>query len=216
MTENNLIKLIKEYLIITIGVIIVSFGVQYFYAPNQIAGGGLSGMALVISHYIPNLSVGTIIFIGNIILFTISFILVGGDFGFKTIYASFMMSAVMDFMEKVLHTYAITENMILAVVLGTLICGTGLAITFAINASTGGTDILAKIINKYSTVNIGKCLLLVDLFVVLCGGLTFGLDKGLYSLMAVVINGLLIDSIIAKIEKRRDSKQEELKLQNAQ
>ncbi|MGG7060415.1 YitT family protein, partial [Clostridium tertium] len=115
-----------------------------------------------------------------------------------------------------LHTYAITENMILAVVLGTLICGTGLAITFAINASTGGTDILAKIINKYSTVNIGKCLLLVDLFVVVCGGLTFGLDKGLYSLMAVVINGLLIDSIIAKIEKRRDSKQEELKLQNAQ
>lgn len=216
MTENNLIKLIKEYLIITIGVIIVSFGVQYFYAPNQIAGGGLSGMALVISHYIPSLSVGTIIFIGNIILFTISFILVGGDFGLKTIYASFMMSAAMDFMEKVLHTYAITENMILAVVLGTLICGTGLAITFAINASTGGTDILAKIINKYSTVNIGKCLLLVDLFVVVCGGLTFGLDKGLYSLMAVVINGLLIDSIIAKIEKRRDSKQEELKLQNAQ
>ncbi|MGL4913308.1 MAG: YitT family protein [Romboutsia sp.] len=216
MENNNLINVIKEYAIITLGVIIVSFGIQYFYAPNQIAGGGLSGMALVISHYIPSLSVGTIIFIGNIILFTISFILVGGDFGFKTIYASVMMSVVMDFMEKVLHSYAITENMLLAVVCGTMICGTGLAIAFSINASTGGTDILAKILNKYSTFNIGISLLLVDLFVVLCGGLTFGIGKGIYSLIAVIINGVLIDSIIAKIEKKRDSKQEIFKVQNAQ
>ena len=216
MTKDNSMNVIRDYVIITLGVIIVSFGIQYFYAPNQIAGGGLSGMALVISHYIPSLSVGTIVFIGNLILFTISFILVGGDFGFKTIYASVMMSVVMDFMEKVLHSYAITENMILAVVCGTMICGTGLAITFSINASTGGTDILAKILNKYSTFNIGISLLLVDLFVVLCGGLTFGLGKGIYSLMAVVINGVLIDSLIAKIEKKRDAKEEVLQMQKVQ
>ena len=191
MKKNNFADIAKEYTLLTLGVILVAFGIQYFYAPNEIAGGGLSGMALVISHYIPSLSVGTIILIGNVILFAISFILIGGDFGFKTIYASFMLSFVMDFMEKVLHSYALTTNMFLAIMFGTIIIATGLGIAFAINASTGGTDILAKILNKYSTFNIGISLLLVDLFVVVCGGVTFGLDKGIYSLLAVIANGLI-------------------------
>ena len=79
MKEHNLLKSIKDYTIITIGVILVAFGIQYFYAPNDIAGGGLSGLALIINHYAPSLSVGTIIFLGNIILFVISFILIGGE-----------------------------------------------------------------------------------------------------------------------------------------
>ena len=191
----------------------MAFGIQYFYAPNEIAGGGLSGMALVISHYIPKLSVGTIILIGNLILFAISFILVGGDFGFKTIYASFMLSFVMDFMEKILHSYALTTNMFLVIILGTIIIATGLGIAFAINASTGGTDILAKILNKYSTFNIGISLLVVDLFVVVCGGVTFGLDKGIYSLIAVIVNGLLVDLVIAKIDKVKSNNKIEDKKQ---
>lgn len=206
MKKNNFADIAKEYTLLTLGVVLVAFGIQYFYAPNEIAGGGLSGMALVISHYIPSLSVGTIILIGNVILFAISFILIGGDFGFKTIYASFMLSFVMDFMEKVLHSYALTTNMLLAIMFGTIIIATGLGIAFAINASTGGTDILAKILNKYSTFNIGISLLLVDLFVVVCGGVTFGLDKGIYSLLAVIANGLIVDAVIAKIEKVKSNK----------
>ncbi|WP_289682219.1 YitT family protein [Romboutsia ilealis] len=206
MKKNNFADIAKEYTLLTLGVILVAFGIQYFYAPNEIAGGGLSGMALVISHYIPSLSVGTIILIGNVILFAISFILIGGDFGFKTIYASFMLSFVMDFMEKVLHSYALTTNMFLAIMFGTIIIATGLGIAFAINASTGGTDIIAKILNKYSTFNIGISLLLVDLFVVVCGGVTFGLDKGIYSLLAVIANGLIVDAVIAKIEKVKSNK----------
>ena len=208
MKKNNFATVVKEYTLLTLGVILVAFGIQYFYAPNEIAGGGLSGMALVISHYVPSLSVGTIILIGNIILFAISFILIGGDFGFKTIYASFMLSFVMDFMEKVLHSYALTTNMLLAIIAGTLIIATGLGIAFAINASTGGTDILAKILNKYTTFNIGISLLIVDLFVVVCGGLTFGLNKGIYSLLAVIANGLIVDSVIAKVDKIKSKKME--------
>ena len=208
MNKNNIATVVKEYTLLTLGVILVAFGIQYFYAPNEIAGGGLSGMALVISHYVPALSVGTIILIGNIILFVISFILIGGDFGFKTIYASFMLSFVLDFMEKVLHSYALTNNMLLAIIAGTLIIATGLGIAFAINASTGGTDILAKILNKYTKFNIGISLLIVDLFVVVCGGLTFGLDKGIYSLLAVIANGLIVDTVIAKIEKIKSKKVE--------
>ena len=208
MKKENMISTIRDYVIITLGVILVAFGIQYFYAPNEIAGGGLSGLSLVISHYIPFLSVGTLIFLGNLILFVIAFILVGGDFGMKTIYASFALSFVMDFMEKVMHSYALTQNLLLAVILGTAIIASGIGLTFAVNASTGGTDILAKILNKYSTINLGISLLIVNLFVVICGALTFGLDKGLYSLLAVVMNGLVVDRVIINIEKKRKEKEE--------
>lgn len=206
MKKENMISTIRDYVIITLGVILVAFGIQYFYAPNEIAGGGLSGLSLVISHYIPFLSVGILIFLGNLILFVIAFILVGGDFGMKTIYASFALSFVMDFMEKVMHSYALTQNLLLAVILGTAIIASGIGLTFAVNASTGGTDILAKILNKYSTINLGISLLIVDLFVVICGALTFGLDKGLYSLLAVVMNGLVVDRVTIYIEKKQKEK----------
>lgn len=201
MRKDNILNVIKEYLIVTLGVIIVAFGIQYFYSPNNIAGGGLSGLALVINHYIPVLSIGTIVFIGNLILFIIAFILVGGDFGLKTIYASFSISFIMDFMEKVMHSHALTTNLALAVFIGTFVIAFGLAIAFYINASTGGTDILAKILNKYSSLNIGIALLVVDLFVVVCGTIAFGLDKGFYSLIAVIANGILVDKMIDVISK---------------
>ena len=177
MKKYDIVKMIKEYLIVTLGVILVSFGLQYFYAPNDIAGGGLSGLALVINHYVPFLSTGTLVFLGNLILFVIAFLLIGSDFGAKTLYASFALSFEMDFMEA-----------------------------FATNASTGGTDILAKILNKYTKFNIGRALLMVDLFVVVFGAITFGLNKGFYSLIAVVINGLLVDKVIDMIGKYKQKK----------
>lgn len=206
MNKFNFIKGLKEYAIVTIGVILVAIGIQYFFAPNNIAGGGLSGLALIINYYIPKLSIGTIIFLGNLILFAISFIVIGGDFGLKTIYASFMLSVVIEFMDKILKSTALTTNLLAAVILGTLVTAIGLAMVFAINASTGGTDILAKILNKYTTFNIGISLLIVDLFVAIVGGFTFGLEKGIYSMMVIVLNGLLIDRVIEKIEKNRKNK----------
>ena len=206
MKKYDIAKAIKEYFIVTVGVILVAFGLQYFYSPNDIAGGGLSGLSLVINHYVPALSIGTLVFLGNLILFAIAFLLIGSDFGAKTIYASFALSFVMDFMEKVMHSYALTTNLALAVFCGTLIIGTGLAIAFSINASTGGTDILAKILNKYTNFNIGIALLMVDLFVVVAGAFTFGLNKGFYSLIAVIVNGLLVDRVIDMIAKHKEKK----------
>ncbi|WP_373600119.1 YitT family protein [Paraclostridium bifermentans] len=209
MKKFDMSKFLKEYTIVTIGVILVAAAIQYFFAPNNIAAGGLSGLALIINYYVPNLSIGTIIFLGNLILFAIAFLLIGGDFGLKTIYASFMLSIVIEFMDKIMHSYAITTNLLTATIVGTLVTAIGLAIVFATNASTGGTDILAKILNSYSTLNIGISLLVVDLFVAIVGGFTFGLEKGIYSILVIVLNGLLIDRVIEKIEKNRNKKLEE-------
>lgn len=209
MKKSDFIKGLQEYIVVTIGVILVAIGIQYFFAPNDIAGGGLSGLALIINHYVPSVSMGIIIFIGNLILFAISFILIGGDFGLKTIYASFMLSVVIDFMDKILNSTALTTNLLAAVIGGTLVTAIGLAMVFATNASTGGTDILAKILNKYTTFNIGISLLIVDLFVAIMGGFTFGLKKGIYSMLVIVLNGLLIDRVIEKIEKKKNIKEQE-------
>lgn len=209
MKKSDFIKGLQEYIVVTIGVILVAIGIQYFFAPNDIAGGGLSGLALIINHYVPSVSMGIIIFIGNLILFAISFILIGGDFGLKTIYASFMLSVVIDFMDKILNSTALTTNLLAAVIVGTLVTAIGLAMVFATNASTGGTDILAKILNKYTTFNIGISLLIVDLFVAIMGGFTFGLQKGIYSMLVIILNGLLIDRVIEKIEKSKNIKEQE-------
>ncbi|OSB08887.1 membrane protein [Paraclostridium bifermentans] len=209
MKKSDFIKGLQEYIVVTIGVILVAIGIQYFFAPNDIAGGGLSGLALIINHYVPSVSMGIIIFIGNLILFAISFILIGGDFGLKTIYASFMLSVVIDFIDKILNSTALTTNLLAAVIVGTLVTAIGLAMVFATNASTGGTDILAKILNKYTTFNIGISLLIVDLFVAIMGGFTFGLKKGIYSMLVIVLNGLLIDRVIEKIEKKKNIKEQE-------
>lgn len=209
MKKSDFIKGLQEYILVTIGVILVAIGIQYFFAPNDIAGGGLSGLALIINHYVPSVSMGIIIFIGNLILFAISFILIGGDFGLKTIYASFMLSVVIDFMDKILNSTALTTNLLAAVIVGTIVTAIGLAMVFATNASTGGTDILAKILNKYTTFNIGISLLIVDLFVAIMGGFTFGLQKGIYSMLVIVLNGLLIDRVIEKIEKKKNIKEQE-------
>lgn len=201
MTKENIIETIKDYAIITIGVIIVAFGLQYFYSPNDLAAGGLSGMALIINHYVPMLSVGVTIFFGNLILYVIAFFLVGGDFGFKTIYGSVSLSVFIELMDRVFHAEALTTNLALATVCGGITIAFGLAIAFNRNASTGGTDILAKILNKYSKFNIGISLLMVDILVTICGALTFGFAKGAFALVGVFITGLLLDKFIILINK---------------
>lgn len=198
MKEN-----IKEYLIITLGVILVAVSIEYFYAPNNLAAGGVSGLAVVITHYVPSLNVGGITLFANIFLFILAFILVGGDFGFKTIYASFGLSILLWFIDKFLNPQALTTDLLLASIFGTIITAVGLAMIFNINASTGGTDILAKILNKYTSFNIGISLLCVDFIVTLMGALTFGADKGFYALLCVLFNGPLIDRLIAWANQKK-------------
>lgn len=204
MKNNNIYEVLKDYAIITFGMLLVAIGLQYFLSPNQIAAGGLSGLALIINYFAPNLSVGTILFLGNLILYVIAFIVVGGDFGMKTIYASFGLSIAMDGMLYLTGPIAVTKNPLFATLGGSIFVIVGLSIVFARNASTGGTDILAKILTKYSTLNIGVALFCVDLMVTVSGGIVFGMAKGVYALIAIVLNGIFIDRVIAFLIKRRE------------
>ena len=195
---------LKEYGIITLGVILVAVALEYFFIPNNLAAGGVSGLAVVISHYFPSLTVGALTLIMNIILFVIAFIVVGGDFGLKTIYASFGLSFLLWFMDAFVHPQALTTDLLISSVFGTVITAIGLAMVFNVNASTGGTDILAKILNKYTSFNMGISLLCVDFLVTFLGAITFGVDKGFYALLSVLLNGPLIDKIIAFLNQKKE------------
>lgn len=186
----------KDYVGITVGVILVAVALEYFYIPNNIAAGGVTGLAIVINYYIPILPASLLVLIMNGILFLVAFIFIGGNFGGKTIYASISLSVIMWLIESLLNPVAVTTDLIIATIFGTLLTAVGMAIVFNCNASTGGTDILAKIINKFVYVDIGKSLLMVDFVVTFLGAITFGIDIGLYALLAVIISGISIDKFI--------------------
>ena len=156
----------------------------------------MTGLAIVINDLIPSLSVGSITLVVNLALFIVAFWLIGGNFGGKTIFASLGLSVVMWIIEKFLNPVAITEDLFIATVFGTLISAFGMAVVFNNNASTGGTDILAKILNKFFHINIGKSLLIVDILITFAGALVFGLDTGFYAMLSVIILGITVDRFI--------------------
>ena len=194
---------IKEFALITIGIFLVAISVVYFFEPNNIAAGGITGLAIVINHYIPFISIGPLVLMMDAILFIVALIVLGAKFGAKTIYSSFLLSTSMWIMQTFIPIN-ITNDLILATIFGTLISAVGMAIVFNANASTGGTDIIAKILNKFFHIEIGKSLLIVDFLLTLLGAVTFGINIGLYGLLAVIINGVVIDNIIAGFKTKSE------------
>ncbi|OVE64950.1 hypothetical protein CCS79_23560 [Clostridium diolis] len=186
----------REYLIITFGIILVALSIEYFYAPNNIAAGGVTGMAIIINAVIPSFSIGVVSFILNGLLFIVALIFIDGKFGVKTIYASLGLSVIIWAIERFLKPVAITNDLMMATIFGTLISAFGMAIIFNENASTGGTDILAKMLNIFFHLDIGKSLLVVDFVITLASAFVFGVDVALYSMLSIILLGLIVDRVI--------------------
>jgi uncharacterized membrane-anchored protein YitT (DUF2179 family) len=198
-------KRFKEYMLITIGFIFVSLSLELFLVPNKIAAGGVSGIAIIINSIFPILDVGALMLIMNVVLFIIAFIVIGNKFGGKSIYASLGLSGSIWIMDKLeIYKYALTKDLFLASIFGTLISGIGMAMVFNQNASTGGTDILAKILNKFFHWDMGKSLLSVDFIVTLFAGIAFGADIAMYALLCAIMNGFVIDNIIEGVNTSKE------------
>ena len=196
-------KKYKEYILITFGAALVALAIQLFFVPNQIAPGGVSGIGLVLNSVTPQVSVSTYVIILNVILFLLAFRLLGGGFGFKTIYASFSLSIIMWIIENIIRPENITDDLMLASILGILLLGTGLGIVFNQDASTGGTDILAKILNKYTHLSMGLSMTIIDLIVVVLVAFFFGLERGLYAGLATFLNGIVINRVVGGFNEKK-------------
>ena len=136
---------LRDFMLITFGVFLVAISVVYFFQPNNIAAGGVSGIAIIINNFVPGIPIGLLVLMMDCILYIVAFLVIGSKFGGKSIYASLTLSGIMWLLEKV-FPYKATNDLMLATILGTIISALGLAIVFNCNASTGGTDILAKIL----------------------------------------------------------------------
>ncbi|SFU29418.1 Uncharacterized membrane-anchored protein YitT, contains DUF161 and DUF2179 domains [Clostridium sp. DSM 8431] len=189
-------KIFKEYALIVFGLILVAISVEYFFAPNNLAAGGITGLAIVINALMQGLNIGTITLVLNLILFVAAFGVIGGGFGGRTVFASLGLSVIMWVIERFFNPFAITTDLVIATVFGTLISAFGMAVVFNNNASTGGTDILAKILNKFFHINIGISLLIVDIIITVAGAIVFGVDTGFYAMLSVIILGITVDRFI--------------------
>ncbi|OOM13487.1 YitT family protein [Clostridium saccharobutylicum] len=188
-------KILKEYGIITLGVAIIVFSFEFFFFPNQIACGGVSGLALVINNML-GIQTGIVMIVCNIILFILAFALIGGSFGLKSAYAAFSLSIVLSIIEKHYKTVALTNNLMLASIFGSALLALGTVIMLTQDATTGGTSITAKLLNKYAHLDFGKALLISDSIVILLAMCTFGVELGLFGLLSVYLTGTLIDKFL--------------------
>lgn len=190
----------KDIFLILIGSFFVAFGTYFFLAPNHIAAGGTSGVAIIINSIFPNIPIGLLMMGMEIILFIIGIIIIGPVFGGKTIFCSFSISSLVLLMGKIYpNVKPLSNDILIQLILGILICGLGMGIVFNSNASTGGTDIIAKIINKYTQISIGKSVLMADIAVTIAATLILGVNKGMYAILGVILNSTIIDKVILSL-----------------
>lgn len=197
-------KQIKEFLLINLGLAMVAAGIHFFKAPNNFATGGVSGLAIIIHYFFPGMAVGPLMLIINIMLLILGFIAIGRNFASKTVYSSFALSGMVWFLQKVapLNT-PFTDDTMLELIMSILLPAVGSAIVFNQNASTGGTDIVAKVLNKLTSMDIGKALFLADFIITIFAGMVFGARIGMYSFLGLILKGFVIDGVIEGLNTRK-------------
>lgn len=195
---------VKIYGGIFIGALLIAVGLYFFWAPSDLAAGGVSGLSIVFKSLLPAIPIGVIMFGLDMIMFIIGFILLGKSFGARSLICSISVSSIMTMMEYIWPNWQpISEDQLILLLFGALFIAIGQAIVFNLDASSGGTDIIAKVITKYSGLNIGTALLIADMTVVLFAIGIFGLEKGLYAALGVIIVANLIDYIIEGINVQK-------------
>ncbi|WP_313164189.1 YitT family protein [Sedimentibacter sp.] len=186
-------QILKEYFFIAIGSFFVALGVYYFMVPENLATGGVSGLSIVLNNYI-SIPISFINFFLNFILFILGFIFLGKEFGGKTIFSVIFLSLFMYMMETFFPVSApVTDEILLNLICGIVISAIGLSIVFNQNASTGGTDIVAKMLNKYFNMDIGKGLMTADVIVVVSAFFTYGIQTGIVGAFGWFLNGVVVN-----------------------
>lgn len=189
----------KNYALLTVATLILVVGVYVFKFPNHFSFGGVTGIAVMLSK-ISVFSPGTYTFIINMALLVLGFFFFGKNFGVKTIYVSILTSVGLKAAEKIFPiTEPLTSQPVLELIFAIVLPSISAAIFFNCGASGGGTDIIAMILKKYTSVHIGTALFLVDLFVTFAACFVFDLQTGLFSFAGLMAKSLVIDEVIANI-----------------
>lgn len=194
---------VKEWTIITIGTAIVAAAVYFFMLPGEVTVGSAAALALVISNYVP-LPVSAITLILNLVLLLVGFLLIGPEFGAKTVYASVLMPAFMWIYEVVFPNFqSITQDPFLDMLSYILVVGIGLALLFSCNASSGGLDIVAKLMNKCLRMDLGQAMSVSGMLVALSSALCYDKKTVVLSVLGTYFGGLVVDHFIFGLNIKR-------------
>ena len=189
--SNKYLQFIKEYIIVALACVVMAFNINYFFVGNKLAEGGVSGLSLII-HYLSNIDVSYLYFALNIPLIILAYIFLGKNFLLKTFFATFVLSVFL----KVFASFSEPlDDILLAAIFGGAINGIAIGIVFYAGGSTGGMDIVAKIVNKYTGIPISRILLTTDFIVLSMVAVIFGKVIFMYTLISLVLSSKMIDII---------------------
>ena len=189
--SNKYLQFLKEYIIVALACMVMAFNTSYFFIGNKLAQGGVSGLSLII-HYLSNIDMSYLYFALNIPLIILAYIFLGKNFLLKTLFATFVLSVFL----KIFASFSEPlEDILLAAIFGGAINGIAIGIVFYAGGSTGGIDIIAKIINKYTGIPISRILLTTDFIVLSMVAVIFGKVIFMYTLISLVISSKMIDII---------------------
>ena len=191
--SNKAIKLFKDYIVITLAVIIMDLGIYAFKFPNHFSFGGVSGLAVVLNEIL-GISAAQINLVINLALLVIGFAVLGKSFGLKTAYATVLSSVVLSLMEKMMPISApLTNQPMLELAYAIALPAVAAAVLFYVDASGGGTDIVAMILKKYTTIDIGTALLISDVAIVALSFIAFDVRTGLFSVCGLLAKSIFVD-----------------------
>ncbi len=193
-------RTIREYFVITLAVMLMDIGVYVFKFPNNFSFGGVSGLAVVVTHFL-SFSASQINLIVNMILLVFGFIFLGKGFGAKTAYVTVVSSVLLSLMEVLFPMYGpLTDETTLELLYAIALPAIASAMLFYENASSGGTDIIAMIVKKHSTMDISSALMAVDAAIVVAACFVFDIRTGLFSVCGLMLKSLVIDKAIERMK----------------
>lgn len=186
----------KSVLYLHLGTLFTAVGVYFFKFPNHFTTGGVSGISILLSRFVPTVSTATMNLILNVLLLLVGAVFLGRSFGVRTAYSSILYSLITLLFERVVPMDApMTSQPVLELMFAVGLPAVGAALLFDANASSGGTDVIAMLVKKYSHINIGLALGLADLAVALGACFVFGMETGLFSLFGLFLKSILVDQV---------------------
>lgn len=188
-------RAIKDFALIILGGLLQALALRTFLVPSLLVSGGISGLAQL-SHYLWNFPIGIITLLGNIPLFIIGWRYLGGPrFAIRTILAVFAYTVITDILVELTGSAPITDDLLLNSLYGGVVMGIGLGLVYMGRGTSGGTDILGRILNRRFGMSISLAYMLTDSFAVLLAGFFFGWDRALYGLIMIYVSGVAADMV---------------------
>ncbi len=189
----------KNFIYLTLSTLVMAVGIYFFKFSNNFTFGGITGLAVLVAK-LGKISAGDFSFAANMVLLLIGFFILGRKFAAKTAYSSILLSVALSALERVCPmSQPLTDQPLLELIFAIALPSIGSAVLFNIGASSGGTDVVAMIMKKYTSFNIGNALLVTDFFITVAGFFVFDIQTGLYSFLGLALRSFMIDGFIESL-----------------